>query len=183
MRIVAAAAFAGAVLLSTPAAAQSDHAGQLRALNLAGYPPHELAPVFTALTAEGRRLSLVGLRGHVVVLTFWATWCEPCRDEMRLLEELHRDLGGTGLVIVGVTFRESTAAIAGYARSLSLTFPLASDERGEVSRTYGVVGLPTTFVIARDGRAIARAVGVREWTSDAARALVRALLAEAGPRR
>ncbi len=167
------------LVVATPAASQPDRTELLRTLDLAGYPRGERAPAFATRTFDGRPLSLTSLRGRVVLLTFWATWCQPCRDEMRLFERLHRDLGGAGLVVVGVNSREDVTPIVDYARALELTFPLAVDPDGKVGGAYGVVGLPTTFVIGRDGRAVARAVGARDWGSDSARTLVRALLAEA----
>ena len=172
------AALASVLMLAAPALAQTDIDARLRALGLVRYPANDQAPVFSAPMADGRRLALSGLRGNVVVLTFWATWCEPCRDEMRLLEVLHRDLSAAGLVVVGVNSRESPAVIADYGRAHALTFRLVQDAVGDVGRAYGVLGLPTTFVIAKNGRTVGRAVGTRDWTSNAARALVRALLAE-----
>ena len=178
MRISSWAVLASVLVLAAPVTAQTADGERLRALGLGGYAKNERPPGFTALTAEGGRLSLSGLQGKVVLLTFWATWCQPCRDEMPLFERLHRDLGRDGLVVVGVNAREDVAPIAEFARALDLSFPLAVDPDGKVGAAYGVVGLPTTFVIGRDGRAVARAVGVRAWGSDAARALLRALLAE-----
>jgi peroxiredoxin len=83
--------------------------------------------------------------------------------------------------LVGINAREDAPAVVDYARALRLTFSLLLDERGIVSASYGVVGLPTSFLIARDGRAIARAIGAREWTSDPGRALIGALLADRAP--
>lgn len=174
--IAASAVLAGLVLLAAPAIAQTEDG--LRALGLAGYTKNERPPGFTALTAEGRPLSMSGLRGKVVLLTFWATWCQPCRDEMPMFERLHRDLGDLGLVVVGVNAREDAAPILEYARAHDLSFVLAVDPDGKVGAAYGVVALPTTFVIARDGRAVARAIGARAWGSDSARMLLRRLLAE-----
>ena len=168
----------GATVSSTPALVPSTYGDLLRALDLAGYPPHERAPAFSTVTTDGRRLELNALRGRVVLVTFWATWCEPCLPELQSFDAVQRELGHAGLAIVAVNTREGPAAIARYERSRPLAFPLVRDERGIIGRRYGVVGLPTTFVVARDGRAVGRAVGPRDWTSDAARALLRALLAE-----
>jgi len=113
-----------------------------------------------------------------VVLNFWATWCRECRTEMPAFETLHRRFGARGLVVVGVNTREDAPAAQGYARELGLTFPLALDPDGTVSARYGVVGLPTTFLIGRDGRAVALAVGAREWASTTALDIAETLLAE-----
>jgi cytochrome c biogenesis protein CcmG/thiol:disulfide interchange protein DsbE len=154
-----------------------------RALNLGGYTPHERPPAFTVFTADGQILSLGKLRGRVVLLTFWATWCVPCRDEMPALEQLHREFGAKGLTVLGINVREEGSAIRSYAQELGLTFPLALDPEGKTQILYGVVGLPNSFLVGRDGRAVARAIGPREWGSAPARALIRALLAEPPARR
>jgi peroxiredoxin len=97
---------------------------------------------------------------------------------MPAFETLHRRFGARGLVIVGVNVREATAASRDYARALRLTFPLVLDPDGAVTALYGVIGLPTTFLIGRDGRAVALAVGLREWGSPAALDIAESLLAD-----
>jgi len=182
MRGVAGSLLALVTILATPAAGQQD-TDLLRALDLGGYQPGERPPEFIGRTVDGKRLSLAGLRGRVVLVTFWATWCPPCREEMSLLESLHRGLATEGLAVVGVNVREEGAAILEYAGALGLTFPLFLDPQGEIQSAYGVIGLPTTFLIARDGRAVARAIGSRDWGGPQARALIRALLMEPGERK
>jgi peroxiredoxin len=150
----------------------------LKTLDLAGYPPGERPPQFSGRTPEGQTVSLTGLRGRVILLTFWATWCPPCKEEMPVFEQLHRDFAAQGLTVLGVNVREGIPAIQGYAKDLGLTFPLVLDPKGKIQALYGVIGLPTAFLIGRDGRAAARAVGPREWGSAEARALIQALLAE-----
>ncbi len=179
MRGVAGSLFALVTILATPAAGQHD-TDLLRALDLGGYQRGERPPEFNGRTIDGKSLSLAGLRGKVVFVTFWATWCPPCREEMSLFEGLHRGLETEGLAVVGVNVREEGPAILEYAGALGLTFPLILDPQGEIQGAYGVIGLPTTFLIARDGRAVARAVGPRDWGGPQARTLIRALLTEPG---
>ncbi len=97
---------------------------------------------------------------------------------MPAFEQLHREFTGQGLTVLGVNVREGTKAIESYARELGLTFPLVLDSNGEIRRSYGVIGLPTTFLIGRDGRTVALAIGPREWSSVPARAIIQALLTE-----
>ncbi|HEX9819813.1 MAG TPA: TlpA disulfide reductase family protein [Methylomirabilota bacterium] len=153
-------------------------AAQLARLDLGTYPRWTAPPDFSLRTPEGRIVSLAGLHGKVVVLNFWATWCRECRAEMAAFETLHRRFSARGLVVVGVNMREGAPAAQGYARELGLTFPLVLDPDGTVSARYGVVGLPTTFLIGRDGRAVGLAVGVREWASATAVEIAETLLAE-----
>jgi cytochrome c biogenesis protein CcmG, thiol:disulfide interchange protein DsbE len=150
----------------------------LKALNLSGYPSVMDPPEFSGLTADGQKVSLAGLSGRVVLVNFWATWCLECRSEMPVFERLYREFSVQGLAVVGINARERTSTIREYAKGLALTFPLILDPKGTINTTYGVIGLPTTFVIGRDGRPVALAVGPREWASKPARAMIQALLAE-----
>jgi peroxiredoxin len=170
--------FALVTILATPAVAQPEIRELLRSLNLAGYSHGEQSPGFSGRTAAGGSLSLADLRGRVVLLTFWATWCAPCREEMSLLEQLYRGLKSEGVTVVGVNVREEGSAVLAYGNALGLTFPLLLDRRGDVQAAYGVIGLPTAFLIARDGRPVARAVGPRDWGVPESRTLVKALLEE-----
>ena len=166
------------VVLGSSAASQPTLTGLLGKLNLSGYPPNMRPPEFTGQTLEGKTVSLAALRGKVVLLNFWASWCLECRPEMPLFERLHRDFASRGLTVLGINVREGAGAIQRYAKELGLTFPLVLDPKGEINVAYGVIGLPTTFLIGRDGRAVALAIGPREWGGEQARALIRALLAE-----
>ena len=165
-------------MLALPVTSEPLQKGMLEALSLSGYPAHMNAPQFSSRTSKGRMVSLADLRGRVVLLTFWASWCQECRPEMPAFEQLHRDFTAQGLTVLGVNVREGKRAIQSYARELDLTFPLVLDSNGEIRNSYGVIGLPTTFLIGRDGRTVGLAVGPREWSSMPARAIIQALLTE-----
>lgn len=165
-------------ILGAPEASRAEVTDLLGKLNLSGYPPGTKPPEFNGYTADGRRMSLVSLRGKVILLNFWATWCRECRPEMPLFEKLHQEFNSQGLTILGINVREESKAIEKYAKELTLTFPLLLDPKGNITSAYGVIGLPTTFLIARDGRAVALAVGPREWAGIPARKLIQSLLAE-----
>jgi peroxiredoxin len=97
---------------------------------------------------------------------------------MPRLESLHRAHASRGLAIVGVDAREDARAVRRHAEPLSLTFPLVIDPGGKINALYGVIGLARSFIVGRDGRAVAFGVGPHEWGSAPAHALLGALLAE-----
>jgi peroxiredoxin len=163
---------------NAPAAERPALAELLKPLNVSAYPSLMHPPDFSGFTADGQRVSMALLSGKVVLLNFWASWCLECRPEMPAFERLHREFSVQGLAIVGINVREGTTTIREYAKELGLTFPLILDPSGKINSAYGVIGLPTTFLIARNGRAVALAIGPREWNAKPARALIQALLAE-----
>jgi peroxiredoxin len=168
-------------LMSTVSAAAAEPtvvAELIKTLNASGYPSVIQPPEFAGVTSEGKNASLAGLRGRVILLNFWATWCQECRTEMPMFEQLHRELSAQGLAVVGINAREGTPTIRDYAKDLGLTFPLILDPKGKINTAYGVIGLPTTFLIGRDGRPVALAIGPREWNGKPARTLIETLLAE-----
>ena len=165
-------------ILGAPEAGWTELADLLGKLGLSAYSRGTNPPEFSGRTTDNRTVSLASLQGKVVLLNFWATWCLECRPEMTLFERLHRDFAAQGLSVIGINAREGTAAIRQYSKELGLTFPLVLDSSGEINAAYGVIGLPTTFLIGRDGRAVALAVGQREWASAPARVLIQTLLAE-----
>ena len=165
-------------LLGAPAVGDPLTSAQRGALNLGSYRPGTMPPEFTGRTLEDQTVSLAGLRGKVVLLNFWASWCLECRPEMPALEELHRKYASRGLAVLGVNAREGRDTARRFARELALTFPLVLDHDGAVSTQYGVIGLPTTFLIGRDGRAVALAIGPRDWGGAAADGIIRSLLVD-----
>ena len=153
----------------------------LKPLDLAGYRVPTTPPDFRGDTIDGRPISLTALRGNVVLVNFWASLCLECRPEMTLLERLHRRFAPQGLAVVGVNARERTETVSRYATEQGLTFSLVLDSDGKIAARYGVAGLPATFLVGRNGRAVGFAIGSREWNGASAHALLKALLAEPRP--
>ena len=165
------AALALAIPLLAPSIAESiSSADPLASLNVQSLPQPIPAPVVALESPDGRSLRLEDLRGKVVFLNFWATWCVPCREEMPAMERLHRAYGEHGLVIVAVNFKESRAETQKYIKELGLTLGVALDPDGAAASTFGVRGLPVTFLLARNGRILWKALGSREWDNPAGRA-------------
>jgi cytochrome c biogenesis protein CcmG/thiol:disulfide interchange protein DsbE len=114
-----------------------------------------------ALTAfDGAPVRLADLHGKVVVVNFWASWCNPaCYEEAPVLERAWRTYRERGVVIVGVDIQDTEEAARKFIRDFGLTFPNAPDPGGKVSVDYGVYGVPETFFVARDGAIRAKHVG------------------------
>jgi len=127
------------------------------------------APTFRLASLGGGDVDLGALRGRIVVVNFWATWCPPCVDEMPSLEKLHRALGPEGLVILGVSVDEDEAALRAFVARTGVTFPVLRDPGGRVAaHAYRTTGWPETFVIDPSGRLRESFVGPAEWATPAA---------------
>jgi len=136
------------------------------------------APGFTLLTLDGGRASLADHRDKLVVLNFWATWCQPCTVEMPSLEALWRRYRDRGLIVVGVCVDRGApkALLEPYVRNLKLTFPILLDPDSKTSDRWRITALPATFLVRPGGEVAGVAMGAREWNSDEMRALVERLL-------
>jgi cytochrome c biogenesis protein CcmG/thiol:disulfide interchange protein DsbE len=114
------------------------------------------APVaaLPVLGADGNA-SLADYKGKVVVLNVWASWCEPCRDEMPLLQQTHEKIEKQGGVVLGINTQDATPKALGFLREVKATFPSVRDRDREYGRAFGVFGYPETFIIDRKGRVAA----------------------------
>jgi thiol-disulfide isomerase/thioredoxin len=135
------------------------------------------APAFALRELPGPgEFSLVALRGQVVLLNFWATWCEPCEREMPAMQRLHEKLGPEGLHLVAVSVDESTDVVEQFRARFSLTFKILWDPDKRVSDTYQAYRYPETLLIGRDGVVVERYIGPRDWDSPLYEARIRRLL-------
>jgi thiol-disulfide isomerase/thioredoxin len=116
----------------------------------------EAAPAYAAETLQGDSLALRDLRGEVVLLNVWASWCAPCRHEMPLLEELHRRYGPDGLRIVGasVDSRSARGQVERFLSQEEITYTILLDPREDVTRAFRTVGVPESFLLDREGRLV-----------------------------
>ena len=145
------------------------------AMGMAKVPP-KAAPDFTLPSIDGNQVSLRHYRGKVVFLNFWATWCIPCREEMPALERLHQTYHAQDLAIISIDLKESAEQVKTFFQKHGLSFPSLLDQSGSVFREYLVAGMPTTYLIGRDGTLLARGVGGRDWTRAEALQFIQELL-------
>ncbi|MBI5032023.1 MAG: TlpA family protein disulfide reductase [Chloroflexi bacterium] len=115
------------------------------------------APDFTLSTLDGKSMALKDLRGQVVLINFWATWCQPCRAEMQDIQAAYRQ-HPEGFVVLAINNAEGDIVVRNFANEFQLTFPILLDSDSAVTRLYRVQGLPTSYFIDRSG--IVRAANI-----------------------
>jgi peroxiredoxin len=134
------------------------------------------APDFTLPTPAGAPVSLRDLRGKLVLLTFWATWCLPCVEELPALDRLHRELSAHAFSILAVALDVQGARVVGpFWTQHGPRFPTVLDPRREVASRYGAWALPTAFLISPGGQVVARIQGPRRWDAEDIHAALRGL--------
>lgn len=141
------------------------------------WPRQRATPPLALPGFEGPAWNLASARGQVVLLNFWASWCEPCRTEMPSLELLAQRHEADGLQVIAVNFRETDAAIKRFMATMPITLPILRDADGAAARAFGARIFPTTVAIDRSGRAAFSVVGECEWNGPQARAWIAPLLA------
>jgi peroxiredoxin len=163
-----------AVLPPGPARAEDPVA----ALQLVRPKPIKAAPDFQVRTPDDRQLRLSDFKGKVVFLNFWATWCEPCREEMPSIERLHRAYRDRGLVVLAIsTDSQGASVVKPFMKQFGITFEVGLDPKMTVATgSYHVWALPATVIIDRQGKRVLFAAGARAWDGKAAHALFDSLL-------
>jgi peroxiredoxin len=139
------------------------------------------APDFALRDLDGNVRGLASFRGRVVLLSFWATWCPPCRTELPLMERLYQDYKGHGFEVVAVSSDvQGAEVVQPFVSELRLNFTTLLDASGQVTRLYGVTSLPTSYLLDRQGRLVTVAIGGHDWAKADAHTLITPLL-DAGP--
>jgi thiol-disulfide isomerase/thioredoxin len=129
--------------------------GTSKPVSSAGNP----APEFLLTGLDGKPLSLADYRGKVVLLDFWATWCVPCRAEIPHLVDFQKQYGGQGLQVVGISMDDDAKPVHEFYQQFKMNYPVALGTDKVATAYGGVLGLPITFLIGRDGRIVAKYVG------------------------
>ena len=124
-------------------------------------------------------MDLKDLRGRVVLVNFWATWCEPCRDEMPALVRLREEMKGRPFEVLAVNFGESGAKVSAFLEREKISVPVLLDPEKEAAGRWNAKGLPMTFLVDARGRVRYWVFGERDWSEGEGLRLVEAMLKEA----
>jgi peroxiredoxin len=126
-----------------------------------------VAPGFTLARLDGGEVSLAELRGRVVLINFWATWCEPCRQEMPAMERLYHRHREAGFELLAISVGEAPEPVRAFRDELGLSFPILLDRDKAVSNAYQTYRFPESYLVDREGLVVERYVGPREWDHEA----------------
>ena len=134
------------------------------------------APDFSLKDAYGKSLSLSSLKGKVVLVNFWATWCPPCKAEMPSMNRLYNEIRSRGFEIVAISTDNSISPVKDFLAKNRIDFPVLFDETKSVTRQYHVFSMPTTFLIDRGGMIVEKFYGEEDWTDPVIRKKIERLL-------
>jgi len=134
------------------------------------------APDFTLRDLQGKSIAFSSLKGKVVLLNFWATWCPPCKAEMPAMNRLYHEIKARGFEIIAVSTDTSLSTIRDYLAKNRVDFPILHDEKKSVSKQYRVFSMPTTFLIDRNGTIVEKFYGEYDWTDSDVRKQIEKLL-------
>lgn len=153
-------------------------AGAGRALALDAAPEiGQYAPPFALRDMNGRKVSLTERKGKVVLLNFWATWCHACKSEMSSMNNLYRTFRDKGLEVFAVSIDNSEDAPRSFVAREGFSFPVLFDKNGEnYFEQFGVIGLPVTFIIDRQGILVDKIMGSTDWDSPEIRSRILGIL-------
>ena len=146
------------------------------------WPRSQATPKMDMVDVQGQRWTSADLKGRVVVLNFWATWCGPCKEEMPSLQALHKgrvdgQSDATHAVVIGINVKETASTVRRFMSAQHLDLPVVLDAQGDLTRQWGVRIYPTTVLIGPDGRARWRVVGDLDWNGPTARKWLKELQA------
>jgi len=126
----------------------------------------DLAPDFQLEDTEGNQVSLSALRGKVVLVNFWATWCPPCIEEMPSMERLNEVMASDDFVMLAInTEKEGRTVVPAFLKKTTYTFPILYDDKGVVQNRYGVFKFPESFIVRKDGTVAEKIIGPLDWST------------------
>ncbi len=121
------------------------------------------APDFTLVDNKGKTWTLSELRGQVVFINFWATWCPPCRKEMPSMQRLHTILPENKFTMLAILNNDNLILANSFATKLGITIPILDDQNNQVGRDYGLTGVPETFIVDKQGILREKFIGPAQW--------------------
>ena len=121
------------------------------------------APEFNLTSDQGQAIQLKGLRGKLVILNFWATWCQPCVEEIPSLGRLSEQFASRGVVVLGVSVDQDREVYKRFLDRAGVRFLTARDPERKISRLYGTFKFPETYLIDRSGKVVQKVIGKAEW--------------------
>lgn len=151
--------------------------GHAFAAELKRWKGKSIAPPIALLGVDGTPMSLQQFLGKVVLVNFWATWCEPCITEMPSMQQLRERLAAEGFEVLAVNYQEGPARISAFMLKMNLNFPVVRDTDGSVARAWGARVFPASYLIDRSGHIRYAISGDADWTSASLVSTIRSLLA------
>ena len=136
------------------------------------------APEFTLVDTKGKTWDLAELKGKVVFLNFWATWCPPCREEMPSMQTLYASMPADKFIMLAVLSNDDPAIAESLAAKIGATFPILVDPKNEAAQAYGLTGVPETFIIDKQGVLREKFIGPAPWDSAEARQMITKYIAQ-----
>src|SRR5712692_10542931 len=174
-RLAAACLMGGLIIAAQPRHATAQELSKTFVMHAAAKP----VPRIKFEDGQGQARSLADFEGKAVVLNLWATWCVPCRREMPALDRLQGSLGGSEFAVVPVSVDRGIEVVAKFYSDIGIrNLPMYVDTSGKAIRELGAMGLPTTLVLDRDGKEVARIVGPAEWDAPEVAELLKPVIAK-----
>jgi thiol-disulfide isomerase/thioredoxin len=143
-------------------AEQDENAVLFRNINML-YLGSQNIPDFEVTNLNGETIKCSDLKGKIVFLNFWATWCPPCQAEMPSIERLYQQFDGTDFEILAVSVGENAETVNDFLSQTPYSFPIALNPEGNLGALYAARGIPTTYILNRDGTIIAAKIGAQAW--------------------
>ncbi len=136
----------------------------------------DVAPDFTLQDTKGNKVTLSSLRGKVVLVNFWATWCPPCIEEMPSMERLHKYMAEEDFVMLAInTEQNGRTVVPEFLKKSPYTFPILYDDKSVAQQQYGVYKFPESFIVGKDGTVVEKIIGPLDWSSSKTVAYLKSL--------
>lgn len=126
---------------------------------------HSSVPSFVLRTLQGKDVQLQSYKDKLILVNFWASWCGPCNEEAPSMEAMYQQLHKQGLVILGISIDHHVSQVKKFVKQYSITFPVLLDTNENVASSYGITGVPETFILDSNYKLIKHVIGPIDWSS------------------